>query len=51
MTISEILAETMVRGDGQKYAGGMTSGDIEEIKEASAALRAKRARANVTTAT
>jgi len=45
MTLSEILAEAMIRGDGQKYAGGMTSGDIEEIRAASAAFREERAKA------
>lgn len=39
MTVSEILAEHMIRGDGETYAGGMTAGDIESIKEDSAKLR------------
>jgi hypothetical protein len=40
MTISEIIAEYMVRGgSGDTYAGGMTAGEIEQIKEDSAKLR------------
>lgn len=45
MTASELVCEAMVRGDGEKYAGGMTSGDLEDIKAQSAALREKRAAA------
>ncbi len=49
MTVSELMAEIEARPDPKgAYAGGMTEGDIEEIKEASAALRAKRAKARGT---
>lgn len=44
MTVSEILHEYEWRRPSQKgdYAGGMTVGEIEGIKEQSAKLRAKR---------
>lgn len=52
MTVSELLLESMNHDDGNRYAGGMTAGDIDEIKEQSAALRekvrAKRAKENGT---
>tara|TARA_R110000796_G_scaffold34239_2_gene88580 strand:+ start:485 stop:628 length:144 start_codon:yes stop_codon:yes gene_type:complete len=41
MTISELVVEIMSMEGGETYAGGMTSGDIESIKEESAALRKK----------
>ena len=41
MTVSELLVESMSRDDGNQYAGGMTAGDIDEIKAQSAALREK----------
>lgn len=50
MTVSELLIESMSRDEGNRYAGGMTAGEIDEIKEQSAALRekvrAKRAKEN-----
>lgn len=50
MTVSELLLESMSRDNGNTYAGGMTEGDIDEIKAQSAALRekvrAKRAKEN-----
>lgn len=42
MTVSEILTEFEMRGgDGDTYAGGMTAGDIDNIKSESAKLRAQ----------
>ena len=48
MTIAEMMVEIESRDGPGTYAGGMTEGDIEEIKAASAALRAKRAKARGT---
>jgi hypothetical protein len=42
MTIAEMQAEIEARPEPKgSYAGGMTEGEIEDISEASAALRAK----------
>lgn len=44
MTVSELCAELESRDTSKDtFAGGMTAGEIEEIKAASAALRKKRA--------
>jgi hypothetical protein len=52
MTMSEFMVESLTRGDsGPTYAGGMTKGDLEDIKEASAAFKKKRALANGTDST
>jgi hypothetical protein len=52
MTFAEILTEVMAMDTGETYAGGMTAGDIEDIKAESAALREriakKKAQANGT---
>ena len=45
MTIAELSCEVEARGTGKTYAGGMTEGDIEEIKAEAAALREMRAKA------
>lgn len=39
MTFAEILTEVLAMDTGESYAGGMTAGDIEDIKAESAALR------------
>lgn len=43
MTIAELIVEAEGRFVGDTYAGGMTAGDIEDIKAKSKALREKRA--------
>lgn len=47
MTLGEMYLELEMRDDGggETYAGGMTERDIEEIKAASAELRAMREKA------
>ena len=46
MTVAELCAELESRDTSAgTYAGGMTAGEIDEIKAASAALREKRAAA------
>jgi len=47
MTISEFFAEYEIRRPAQKgdYAGGMTVGDIEQIKAEAAKSRTMKARA------
>lgn len=43
MSLAEIMLEVLTRGDtGPTYAGGMTRGEIEDIKAAGAAFAAKR---------
>jgi hypothetical protein len=43
MTIAEIITEAATMEIGEAYAGGMTAGDIDSIKEESAALRKQMA--------
>jgi hypothetical protein len=44
MTVAEIVTEVMAMDSGETFAGGMTAGEIEDIKAESAALRERIAK-------